>query len=113
MRRKTLVTRCGVLAAGLLAVTVAMPDGAQARTHTAAPSAVVLTDGQLAALSPDAQAARLAPLRAVANAVGAAGRDAVADVYGNLAIDANTGVVTVYLTDPAQAERVLAAARAI
>ncbi|NUP49136.1 MAG: peptidase, partial [Catenulispora sp.] len=47
------------------------------------------------------------------NAVGAAGRGAVADVYGNLAIDANTGVVTVYLTDPAQAERVLAAARAI
>ncbi|NUR25899.1 MAG: peptidase [Catenulispora sp.] len=64
-------------------------------------------------MSPEAQALRLGPLRAVANAVGAAGRGAISDVYGNLAIDANHEVVTVYLTDPGQSKRVLAAARAV
>jgi hypothetical protein len=114
MRRTAIAARFGALAAGLLAAAVALPDGARAGTAgVAAPSAAaVLTDAQVAALSPDAQAARLAPLRAVANAVGAAGRGAAADVYGNLAIDAAQDVVTVYLTDPAQAPRVLAAARA-
>ncbi|GAA1973224.1 peptidase [Catenulispora subtropica] len=112
MRRKSLVARCGVLAAGLLAAVAAMPDGAQARA-AAATAAPVLTDTQIAALSPEAQALRLAPLRAVAEAVGAAGRSTVADVYGNLVIDANHDLVTVYLTDPAQAKRVLAAARAV
>jgi hypothetical protein len=119
MRRKAIAARFGVLAAGLLAVAVALPGGAEAGTRlpasaaggTAAPT--VLTDAQVAALSPDAQAARLAPLRAVANAVGAAGRGSVADVYGNLAIDAGHQVVTVYLTDPMQAARVVAAARAV
>jgi hypothetical protein len=111
MRRKALAARCGVLAAGLLAIAVALPDGAQAGARPAAPP--VLTDAQIAALSPEAQAVRLAPLRAVANAVGAAGRGTAADVYGNLAIDANNGLVTVYLTDPGQAKRVLAAARAV
>ena len=56
---------------------------------------------------------RLAPLRAVANAVGTVGRGSAADIYGNLAIDAGQDVVTVYLTDTGQAARVLAAARAV
>lgn len=118
MRRNAIAVRLGALAAGLLAAAVAIPHGAQAGTRSAAPastsasSAAVLTDAQVAALSPDAQAVRLAPLRAVANAVGAVGRGSAADVYGNLAIDAGHDVVTVYLTDPGQAARVLAAARA-
>ncbi|MEY9890427.1 hypothetical protein ABIA31_004085 [Catenulispora sp. MAP5-51] len=112
MRGKTVAARFGALAAGLLAATIAIPDGARAGTSRPAPAPAVLTDAQVAALSPDAQAARLAPLRAVANAVGAAGRGGAAGVYGNLAIDAGRDVVTVYLTDPAQAARVLAAARA-
>ncbi|MEY9929338.1 hypothetical protein ABH926_003978 [Catenulispora sp. GP43] len=118
MRGKAVVARFGALAAGLLAAVVAIPDGAQAGTPGPAPALTapsartVLTDAQVAALSPDAQAARLAPLRAVADAVGAAGRGSAADVYGNLAIDAGRDVVTVYLTDTAQAARVLAAARA-
>ncbi|GAA2055693.1 hypothetical protein GCM10009839_75610 [Catenulispora yoronensis] len=117
MRRKALVARCGVLAAGLLAAVAVLPaGGAQAGTGaagTAVVAAGLLTDAQLAALTPAALAARLAPLRAVANAVGAAGRGPVADVYGNLAIDAGSDLVTVYLTDPAQAKRVLTAARAV
>ena len=119
MRRKALVARFGLLAAGLLAASVAVPAGARAGTPapatalTASAASAVLTDAQLTALSPDAQAARLAPLRELANAVGAAGRGPVSDVYGNLAIDANHGLVTVYLTDPAQAARVLAAARSV
>ena len=119
MRRKATAVRLGALAAGLLAAAVAVPDGAQAGTKGSAAAiststtARVLTDAQVAALSPDAQAVRLAPLRAVANAVGAAGRGGAADVYGNLAIDAGQDVVTVYLTDPGQAARVLAAARAV
>ena len=115
MRRKAIAVRFVALAAGLLAVAVAIPDGAQAGTQVppSASGATVLTDAQVAALSPDAQAVRLGPLRAVANAVGAAGRSSVADVYGNLAIDAGQDVVTVYLTDTAQAARVLAAARAV
>lgn len=122
MRRKTAAVRFGVLAVGLLAAAVALPDGAQAGTRLPASSAgpasgtpsvtTVLTDAQVAALSPDAQAARLGPLRAVANAVGAVGRGSAADVYGNLAIDAGKDVVTVYLTDLGARARVLAAARA-
>ena len=98
MRRKALVARFGLLAAGLLAASVAVPAGARAGTPapaTALTASAVLTDAQLTALSPDAQAARLAPLRELANAVGAAGRGPVSDVYGNLAIDANHGLVTV------------------
>ncbi|MBS2554241.1 hypothetical protein KGQ19_46045 [Catenulispora sp. NL8] len=112
MGRKVVAARFGALAAGLLVAAVALPDGARAGTGTPARSAV-LTDAQVAALSPDAQAVRLGPLRAVANAVGAAGRGVAADVYGNLAIDAGQNVVTVYLTDTGQAARVSAAARAV
>lgn len=119
MRRNAIALRFGSLAAGLLAVAVAIPEGAQAGTHSpafaspAASAAAMLTDAQVAALSPVAQAARLGPLRAVADAVGTVGRGSAADVYGNLAIDAGRDVVTVYLTDTGQAGRVLAAARAV
>ncbi|MEY9858429.1 hypothetical protein ABH935_004044 [Catenulispora sp. GAS73] len=124
MRSKPIAVRFGALAAGLLTAAVAIPGGAQAASTSTSASmasaatgttaaATVLTDAQVAALGPDAQAARLAPLRAVANAVGAVGRGSAADVYGNLAIDAGHDVVTVYVTDTAQAARVLAAARAV
>ena len=109
MRRKALVARFGLLAAGLLAASVAVPAGARAGTPapatalTASAASAVLTDAQLTALSPDAQAARLAPLRELANAVGAAGRGPVSDVYGNLALDANHVLGTVYFTDPSPA----------
>ncbi|GAA0637595.1 hypothetical protein GCM10010174_69230 [Kutzneria viridogrisea] len=82
-------------------------------TVSAPAQARVLSDEQIAAMSPQQQAVLLDPLRATASALGAAGRGELADVYGNLAIDANHGVVRLYLTDTAQTGRAFAAARAV
>jgi hypothetical protein len=74
----------------------------------------VLTDEQIAGLTMEGQAKRLDPLRAIAEAVGQAGREGdLADIYGSLIIDANHELVYVYVTDPGQASRVLASAEAL
>ena len=105
-----------VLLGALLATTATMTTSAAA-APTAGPAttgtAVHRTDAQIAALAPQDQARLLDPLRAVADAVGTAGNGPLADVYGNLQIDANDDLVVVYLTDPAQAGRAVAAALAV
>jgi hypothetical protein len=73
----------------------------------------VVTDEQIAAMSPETQSIRLDPLRAIAEAVGEAGRGSLADIYGSLIIDANHELVEVYVTDPGQEGRVLALATQI
>ena len=99
MRRTTRA----LVAALALAGTLAAPAAA----------APAYTDAQLASMDPLQQAKILDPLRAVANAVGEVGRGSAADVYGNLDIDANHGVVELYLTDPGQLSRVVTAAERI
>lgn len=89
--------------------------GSVSTAVSAQPAAVgqVLTDDQLAAMGTEQQAKVLDPLRAIANAVGEAGRGSLADIYGNLRIDGNHGLVQVYLTDPGQTARTVAAAKAV
>jgi hypothetical protein len=74
----------------------------------------MLTDEQIAGLTLEGQAKRLDPLRAIAEAVGQAGREGdLADIYGSLVIDANHELVHVYVTDPGQESRVLTSAKAV
>lgn len=98
-----------LVAAGLVGLTLT----AGSITPVAAQAAAggVYTDEQLATMDPVEQARILDPLRAIANAVGDVGRGPAADIYGNLQIDANHGVVRLFLTDPDQFGRVVTAAR--
>ncbi|MFB7946434.1 hypothetical protein ACFC6L_16130 [Kitasatospora phosalacinea] len=92
-------------AAALMTLSLAVPGHA-------AGNGTVLTDSQVAALSADDQAARLNPLRALADAAAAVGREKYAGIYSGLEIDAGAGTVVIYLTDRSQAARFLAAAKA-
>jgi hypothetical protein len=97
------------VAASLAGLALATSSATPVETQAAA--AKVYTDAQLAAMDPVRQAQILDPLRAIASAVGEVGRGPAADIYGNLQIDANHGVVQLYLTDPGQLQRVVTAAR--
>ena len=126
-RPKHLVAGVAVAVAGLVVTVAAGPATAQpankktnVSANTSANSiadigagSAPLTDAQLAAMTPDQQARVLDPLRAVAEALGTAGRGGIADIYGNVLIDANDGLVKLYLTDTKQAPRAIAAARAV
>ena len=74
-------------------------------------SGKVLTDAQIGAMAPAAQAALLDPLRAIAGALSDVGRGRGADVFTSLAIDANHDVVDLYLTDTTRAAGFIHAAR--
>ncbi|MFC8719115.1 hypothetical protein [Kitasatospora sp. NPDC057198] len=97
-----------VLTAAVALVTVsALVPGAASAAEP------VLSDAQVAALSRTEQAELLGPLRALANAVDAVGRSELADAYSGLELRAGAHAVDVYLTDRKQADRLLAAARAV
>lgn len=72
-----------------------------------------LTYSQLAAMAPGDQAATLDPLRAVANAAGAAGKGSESGIFSGIQIDAPTRTVTIYLTELTQQSRFLAAMQQI
>ncbi|MEV4611310.1 hypothetical protein AB0K43_01725 [Kitasatospora sp. NPDC049258] len=59
-----------------------------------------------------AHAKKVAPLNAVANALGEQGRGRYADVYGNLSVDENGRTVTLYAIGAEQGRRIVAAAKA-
>ncbi|MGW0615669.1 peptidase [Streptomyces sp. NPDC002788] len=58
-----------------------------------------------------AQAKALAPLRAIANAVGEQGRGAYTDTYSNIFLDQKHHQVDVYATDSARGQKMIAAAK--
>ncbi|MFE1312153.1 hypothetical protein [Streptomyces sp. NPDC058755] len=58
-----------------------------------------------------AHAKKVAPLNAVANALGEQGRGAFADTYSDLHVDENGGSVTLLATDNARATKLIAAAK--
>ena len=115
------MVRCGVL--GLLVTLLAGPAAAEAvvslpppapplaPSTSASPGPALLTDAQVAALSPVAQAALLAPLRSAAAALDAVGRRDRPDVYAGVALDAPEGRTDLYLTDPAAAPALVALAQ--
>ncbi|SDU91371.1 hypothetical protein SAMN04488544_1881 [Microlunatus sagamiharensis] len=71
----------------------------------------VTADAAVAALDPASQAVLLAPLRAAAAALDHAGRLLMPDAYAGVALDAAAGRTQLYLTDPALAPGLVAAAR--
>ncbi len=97
-------------AAVALAATLSIQSSATASTRRTQ-DAPVLTDAQIAAMPPTAQALYLAPLRAAATALGAYGRTAGTDLFGSVGLNANNGTVDLYLTHPAQATTFEQAAR--
>lgn len=109
--RKSMKTALGLCATTMvLATTLEMPLASGA----AGPPAVsqrALTDLQIATMVPAAQAALLDPLRATAGALSEAGRGMAADVFTSVEIDANHGVVNLYLTEPTRADGILETAK--
>ncbi len=73
---------------------------------------VVLTDQQIAALDPVAQAALFAPLNKVADALGGLGRTTWSSSFSTVAVDANHGQVDLFMADPSRASAMIAAAQA-
>jgi len=93
---------------------LALASAASFSTPAAAaggPSGRVLTDAQIGAMAPAAQAALLNPLRAIAGALSDVGRGRGADVFTSVGIDANHDVVNFYLTDTSRAAGFIQAAR--
>ncbi|GLZ79486.1 hypothetical protein Afil01_42930 [Actinorhabdospora filicis] len=78
---------------------------------TAQAAGTVRTDAEIAELSLAEQNELLEPLRRVADAVDAAGRDTGAAYYAGVVLDANHGAVLAHLTDPSRKGALLAAAR--
>lgn len=98
------IAGCGLLLPGVAQA----KGGPQASYPTSGPVGDgYLTDAQVAAMSPAAQARRLAPLRSTAAAAAAAGKSRDADTYSNVYIDANNQQVDVYLTDPSHSSQVI------
>jgi hypothetical protein len=95
------------LGAGSLAAAALTPTAAQAAT----PGAHTLTLQQIAALPQARQEALLGPLRALAGAVDEIGRGSAAATYANVVLDPVADTVKIYLTDPAAAPGLLAAAK--
>lgn len=94
-------------------VAVAMATGLQTPAALAAPLPVVLTDAQIAALSPAAQAQYLDPLRAVAAALSASARGETG-IFSQVVLDPNRHQVDLYVTDPARvAPMIMAANRSV
>ncbi|MGW2426459.1 hypothetical protein ACWC0C_46045 [Streptomyces sp. NPDC001709] len=58
-----------------------------------------------------AHAKKVAPLNAVANALGEQGRGAFADTYSDLHVDEDHGFVTLYATDSTRAAKLVASAK--
>ena len=86
----------------VLATTLEMPISSGAAGAVAV-SRKALTDLEIATMAPAAQAALLDPLRATAGALSEVGGGAAADVFTSVEIDANHGVVNLYLTDTTRA----------
>jgi len=110
MRKSTRV------ALGLLTTTVVLATTLQLPSSSEAPGAVevsrkVLTDVEIGTMAPAAQAALLDPLRAAAGALSEVGGDVAADVFTSVEIDANHGVVNLYLTDKTRAAGVIQRAK--
>jgi len=99
MRSRAGITRRWLAFA--LAIGVVSSLFATGPAHAARP---VYTDQELAALPAEKLAALLNPLRELASALSQQGESAWSDVYSGLSIDAGTGVVRLYLTDPARAD---------
>ena len=93
----------------LVLVAVAVAAVLRAPATEAAPPPTVLNDGQIAALSPEAQANYLDPLRDIASALSGAGNQA-AGIFSQVVLDPNHHQVDLYVTDPARAGRMIAAA---
>lgn len=98
----------GLAALTALATTaLQVPAAAQASTAPA-----VLTDLQVAALSPGALAVRLAPLRAAGYALTDAGKSrAGSGIYTNVDIDSDRLLVNLYVTDTSRAAGLIRAAK--
>ncbi|MEY9969593.1 hypothetical protein ABIA33_007682 [Streptacidiphilus sp. MAP12-16] len=100
------------LGVGLAAVATLAATALQVPTAHASATPAVLTDVQVAALSPAAQAALLAPLRAVGYALTDAGQSrAGSRIYANVAIDAGHHLVNLYVTDTSKAGSLIRAAK--
>ncbi|MFF0001647.1 chymotrypsin family serine protease [Streptomyces avermitilis] len=99
LRTKLLALTTASALSALLAVTVT--PAAEANDGHRATS----TDPELLA-----HAKKVAPLNAVANALGEQGRGAFADTYSDLHIDEDHGFVTLYATDSTRAAKLVSAA---
>ena len=95
--------------AALGVVAIAFAAALQTPLALAAPPPVALTDAQIAAMSPAAQAQYLNPLRAVAAALSASGRGE-AGIFSQVVLDPNRHQVDLYVTDPARAAPMIMAA---
>ncbi|MCJ1677555.1 S1 family peptidase [Streptomyces sp. APSN-46.1] len=104
---RSLKTAIGLGTAALALVAGALPASSAPLAHP------VLTDAEIAALTPADQAKLLNPLRELANAADSAGRSGEAGIYSGIELDANTHTVTIYLTDPGQKQKFLAAAKKV
>ncbi len=88
------------------ALTALQPPG-----HAGA-APVVLTDQQIAALDPVAQAALFAPLNKVVDALGGLGRTTWSSSFSTVAVDANHGQVDLFMADSSRAPAMIDAAQA-
>lgn len=102
MKRSTRIAVALATAATLAGLLPVSPAQAAGPVHS---------DAEIAAMTQAQQEALLGPLRRVANAVDAFGREGGAEYYSGVALDGNHGWVTVYLTDTGRKEAVRAAAR--
>jgi len=92
------VTITAVLALSVLAGSAGSARGAATPRRVGA-----LTDEQIVAMAPDAQARYLAPLRAAAEALDSYGRGRGAAIFSAAGIDANDDTVNLYVKDVGQA----------
>ncbi|HZY00652.1 MAG TPA: hypothetical protein VFE92_14340, partial [Dermatophilaceae bacterium] len=76
-------------------------------------SGKVLTDVEIGTMAPAAQAVLLDPLRAIAGALSDVGKGSGARVFTSVGIDANHGVVNLYLTDTRRATGFVQAAKSV
>lgn len=84
---------------------LSVPPGRAVSARGAAPArrGGVLTDEQIVAMTPDAQAQYLAPLRTTAEALDSYGRGAGAAIFAAAGIDGNDDTVDLYVKDVTQA----------
>jgi hypothetical protein len=97
---------------GRLAIAVAVTVTVPLVTSQPVQANPVLSYAEIAALSPEEQAAILDPLRAVAAAASTVGAGAWSDTFSGVAIDAPSHTVTIYLTNPGRRADFLAAVQA-
>jgi hypothetical protein len=109
--KRHMVARLGVCTTTVVLALASAASFSSPAAAVGGASGRVLTDVQIGAMAPAAQAALLDPLRAIAGALNDVGTGQDANVFTSAGIDANHDVVNLYLTDTTRAARFIQAAR--